>query len=75
MGLLRLLFWIALIAACFWVWRRFSQKRSAMSEAEVTPMVRCAHCHLHLPRDQALQAGELWFCSQAHWEQYKPKSR
>jgi len=29
MGLFRLLFWIALIGAAFWLWRRFAQKKVA----------------------------------------------
>jgi uncharacterized protein len=28
--------------------------------------VQCAHCGLHLPREEALQSGNRYFCSQAH---------
>lgn len=66
--MLRLLFWIALIAAAFWLWRRFKQptSRPATPEPDSTPMVRCAHCGVHLPKDKALTAGERWFCSDEH---------
>ncbi|MCU1718147.1 PP0621 family protein [Pseudomonas sp. 5P_3.1_Bac2] len=72
--MLRLLFWIALIAAAFWLWRRFKQASLARQSAakpslEPTPMVRCAHCAVHLPRQQALQLDDKWYCSQAHLEQ------
>jgi uncharacterized protein len=32
-------------------------------------MVRCAHCGVHLPREEALADGRLWYCSQAHLTQ------
>jgi uncharacterized protein len=30
------------------------------------PMVTCAHCGLHLPRGEALAAGDEWYCDEAH---------
>ncbi|MHA6492511.1 PP0621 family protein [Pseudomonas borbori] len=71
MGLLRLLFWIALIAAAFWLWRRFTrapQKRDS-AESATLPMVRCEQCGVHLPREHALPQADRWYCSQAHLEQ------
>ena len=67
--MLRLLFWIALIALAFWLWRRFQQPTSraeTAAEPETTPMVRCAHCGVHLPKDSALATGEQWYCSPEH---------
>ena len=55
--MLRLLFWIALIAAAVWFWRKFKASSStpkSPAEREAAPMVRCAHCGVHLPRDRAL---------------------
>ncbi|CAM5539078.1 MULTISPECIES: PP0621 family protein [Pseudomonas] len=66
MGLIRLLFWIALIAAAFWLWRRMTRKPKRSPEPSAQPMVRCAHCGVHLPRSQAVQGKERWYCSQAH---------
>lgn len=67
----RLLFWIALIAAAFWLWRRFKRPAAPTTPppAEPAPMVRCAQCGVHVPRDKALPRGEHWYCSQAHLEQ------
>ena len=70
--MLRLLFWIAVIAAAVWFWRKFKnpasrQQRSAEPDAAL--MVRCAHCGVHLPRDRALSVQQQWYCSQAHLEQ------
>lgn len=70
--MLRLLFWIALIAAAVWFWRKFKSASSpsqAPREQDAPPMVRCAHCGVHLPRDRALALEQQWYCSQAHLEQ------
>ncbi|WP_296217649.1 PP0621 family protein [Pseudomonas sp. UBA2684] len=71
MGLLRLLFWIAVIVAAFWLWRRFTRpaRRPKDTPENPTPMVRCAHCGVHVPRAHALTQDERWYCSQAHLEQ------
>ncbi|MEJ2345037.1 MAG: PP0621 family protein [Gammaproteobacteria bacterium] len=29
-------------------------------------MVRCAHCGLHIPQDEALRNGEDYYCSERH---------
>jgi uncharacterized protein len=69
--MVRLLFWIALIAAAFWLWRKFKANDAAPPARPEDPlkMVRCAHCGLHLPNDRALQQGKEWYCSQAHLQQ------
>ncbi|MGE1153857.1 PP0621 family protein [Pseudomonas sp. ICMP 460] len=74
--MVRLLFWIAVIAAAVWLWRKFkspgaAQQRSGESEAAL--MVRCAHCGVHLPQNRALSSRQAWYCTQAHLEQ-GPKS-
>ncbi|MPQ85204.1 hypothetical protein F0170_15145 [Pseudomonas sp. MAFF 730085] len=74
--MVRLLFWIAVIAAAVWLWRKFkspgaTQQRSGESEAAL--MVRCAHCGVHLPQNRALSSRQAWYCTQAHLEQ-GPKS-
>lgn len=69
----RLLFWIALIAAAVWLWRRLKKPAASTQatprEDAPAPMVRCAQCGVHVPRDKALAQGAQWFCSQAHLDQ------
>ncbi|WXL25090.1 PP0621 family protein [Ectopseudomonas mendocina] len=69
----RLLFWIALIAAAVWLWRRFKRppaKPQAQSpEANPQPMVRCEQCGIHVPQHNALSQDNRWYCSQAHLKQ------
>ena len=70
--MVRLLFWIALIAAAFWLWRKFKASNAAAPDnglEDPLKMVRCAHCGVHLPNDRALQQGKEWYCSQAHLQQ------
>ena len=70
--MIRLLFWIALIAAAFWLWRKFKISQQPDTRTRLDDplrMVRCAHCGVHLPNDRALQLGNDWYCSQPHLEQ------
>ncbi|WP_305829047.1 PP0621 family protein [Pseudomonas aeruginosa] len=65
MGLFRLLFWIALIAIAFWLWRRFTrptprQQQRPQDEPGASPMVRCAHCGVHVPQANALAHEQRW---------------
>jgi len=79
MGLFRLLFLLAIIAAAIWLWRRFTRPTTTRpspddSRSQPAPMVRCAQCGVHTPRIHALTKDNQWFCSQAHLEQ-GPRSR
>ncbi|WP_426152636.1 PP0621 family protein [Pseudomonas sp. DC3000-4b1] len=69
--MIRLLFWIAIIFLAVWLWRTFKSSKARPSQtAQVElPMVRCAHCGVHLPSDRALADGSLRYCSRAHLEQ------
>lgn len=73
MGLFRLLFWVAVIFAAIWIWRRYisGPKRPSRNTTgeEASPMVRCAHCGVHVPQHQALGQDQRWYCCQQHLEQ------
>lgn len=73
MGLLRLLFVIILILLAIWAWRRFvsGPRRTPASRAEANaqPMVRCAHCNVHVPMNTALNHEQQWYCSSNHRDQ------
>ncbi|AZF19544.1 MULTISPECIES: PP0621 family protein [unclassified Pseudomonas] len=74
--MLRLLFWIAVIAAAVWLWRKFKSPAAGQprtGEPNAALMVRCAHCGVHVPQDRALSSGQQWYCTQAHLQQ-GPKS-
>jgi len=68
---------IVLVLAVFWIWRIGRQRQGkaaqpqrpdgqASSEKEITEMVACALCHVHLPRSDALIGNDSFYCSEAH---------
>lgn len=70
MGLFRLLIIIALVACAFWLWRRLTRGPQRPTKGpSATPMVRCAHCGVHVPEEGALRQDDRWYCSTAHLEQ------
>lgn len=72
MGLLRLLFLVALIMFAIWAWRRFVSnpaKKAPTPVASAQPMVRCAHCNVHVPMNTALSHEQNWYCSSSHRDQ------
>lgn len=68
---------ILLILVVFWLWRsdRPSPKKAAppnraprkpLETTEITEMVACDFCHIHLPRSEALIGRDGFYCSEAH---------
>ena len=54
-----------------------AQEPPSASAPEPKPMLSCAHCGLHLPRDEALPGRGGVFCGDAHrkaFEQANPGS-
>jgi uncharacterized protein len=66
----RIILWVALILAVIWFVKRLLNPPAPRGRAEppenAAPMVRCAHCGVHLPRDRALSQEQQWYCSEAH---------
>jgi len=70
--MIRLIFWIAIVFAVLWVWRKIksaTQQPGRKSAEQTLMMVRCARCGVHLPQDRALTRGQHWYCSQVHLEE------
>lgn len=75
MGLPRLIVLGIIIGLGIWLWRRFNSSISnGKKNSPVLNMVCCAHCHVHLPENRAIQDKQLWYCSSAHLQQ-GPKTR
>ena len=71
MGLRTLLLGLALWGLYLIVrhlWRERQRLKASKSPPKAVDSVQCAHCGLHLPRAEALQQGEHFYCSQAHLE-------
>jgi uncharacterized protein len=63
---------VAFVLVVFWMWRSGrDQSRSSMPspeprKRELTEVVACDYCHVHLPRSEALIGKSGTFCSDAH---------
>jgi uncharacterized protein len=68
---------ITLILVVFWLWRHNRQaerkaaqpqrpRTKAPDKKEITEMVACAVCHVHLPKSDALIGRDGFYCSEAH---------
>ena len=64
---------ILLFAVAFIVWRMYRLMTAPQVRARKQPpslkgedMVECAFCSVHVPRAQAIGAGERWFCCEEH---------
>jgi uncharacterized protein len=67
----RLLVLIAVIVLAWLLWRRFlapkpQRLRRKRKPREVTRVVKCAHCGLHVPENEALQVEQDYYCSEEH---------
>jgi uncharacterized protein len=61
---------LAIVAYVAWHWMRRAARGEPVARDESTPlpqaMVSCAACGLHLPRQEALVAGEQFYCCEEH---------
>lgn len=66
----RVLFFVLLALAIYLVWRVLQKKqlppRDEKPNALRLPMVSCATCGLHIPRNEALMQDERYFCCEEH---------
>lgn len=71
MNLLRLLIIVAIVWLIIHLYRS-SRQRSLMrhdpppTQPVERNMVRCGHCGIHLPREEALADEESYYCSEEH---------
>jgi len=67
----RLLFLIAIAAVVYLLIKSYRKNIPPQDESVTEDMVRCAHCGVHLPRSESVQAQALHFCSAAHRDAYQ----
>lgn len=72
-ALMRTILLVLAAVAVFWIlrsyWRRFALQRrgkSAPVKRGSQSLVRCDHCGVHIPEDQAIRRQERAFCSEEH---------
>lgn len=69
--LLRLVLIATLIGTVIWLWRKSHRPATTAKPTEPAcePMLRCAHCGVHVPQRLALSVGTHHYCSRAHLQQ------
>jgi uncharacterized protein len=73
----RIVFFVLLALAIYLVWRLLQKKRppsNVDSSIARLPMVSCATCGLHVPREEALIQDERYFCCEEHRRPAPPPS-
>ena len=67
---MKVLFWLVLIALVWWAFKRTrpSTRTPSSTHDPGAPqdMARCAHCGIHLPRDEAVRGEKGDYCSTDH---------
>lgn len=53
--------------------RAQQNKERQQADIESQEMVKCAATGVHLPKSEAIQKGELFFCSEEHLKEYLEK--
>ncbi len=61
----QILILISVIALVYLIARSARKPKVNLSEKS-TEIVKCKNCDLNLPKSEAIQSGENWFCSEAH---------
>lgn len=64
----RLLFLAAIAVVVYWLFQAYRKRPPEGPEAggQAEDMVRCAHCGVHLPKRESVQAEGVYFCCEAH---------
>ena len=72
----RLLLLALVIIAVYLLIRAFRKQQAGQhaSKPEAQDMVSCKHCGVHLPKQEAIQAGGNYYCSEAHRLAHASKS-
>lgn len=67
----RLLLIIAIVAVVYLLIRAYRKKTPQQDVTATEDMVRCAHCGVHLPKGESVQADGRYFCSAEHRDAYR----
>lgn len=67
----RLLLIIAIVAVVYLLIRAYRKQAPRQDVTATEDMVRCAHCGVHLPKGESVQADGRYFCSAEHHDAYR----
>lgn len=74
MGLIRIILYMLCGVILWHIGKRLFRTMTHSTEEHIVPpplqkrgpVVRCAHCGLHIPKQEALNRNEVFFCCEAH---------
>ena len=67
----RLLLIIAIAVVFYLLIRSYRKQATQQDKTDAEDMVRCAHCGVHLPKGESVQADGRFFCSVEHRDAYR----
>lgn len=67
----RLLLLVAIAVVVYLLIRSFRKNAPPQDKLVTEDMVRCAHCGVHLPKGESVQAGGNFFCCAEHRDAYR----
>ena len=67
----RLILLIAIVVVVYLLIRSYRKNTQQQEKPVVENMVRCAHCGVHLPKGESVQADGQFFCSSEHRDAYR----
>lgn len=67
----RLLLIIAIVAVIYLLIRSYRKQAPQQDKPSAEDMVRCAHCGVHLPKGESIEADGHFFCSAEHRDAYR----
>lgn len=73
MGLIRLVIIVFIGWLLFRLFRRWQNRiptKPPGSGEKIDTMVKCAHCGVHIPRQNAIENNEKFFCCEEHKNNY-----
>lgn len=69
----RLLLLVAIAVVIYLLIRAYRKDKPQKDKKIAEDMVCCAHCGVHLPKGESIQAGDQFFCSAEHRDSYRDR--
>ena len=69
--LIALVVWLLLRMLKNWANQQVAPKKA---KPQIETVVRCQHCGLHIPKQEAIQSDNKYYCSQEHLRHHKEDS-
>lgn len=67
----RLLMLIAIAVVVYLLLKSYRKNSPAQDRSGAEDMVRCAHCGIHIPKSESINADGNYFCGPEHRDAYR----